>query len=145
METRGFTDVAAQARRWYLLFRVHMPHAYFLAVAALSFLAAGWVAAIASVIAGEPGALRVLAAGAACAAGRDLGRALLVGRLWGHAGVAENLAFLLLDPVLAPLASMFNAVCGWSALGTRRTTWAGVTYELRAPQRVSVVSRRPSD
>jgi hypothetical protein len=37
---------------------------------------------------------------------------------------------------------MFNAGCGWSALAMRRTTWAGVTYELLAPQRVRILSRQ---
>jgi hypothetical protein len=51
-----------------------------------------------------------------------------------------RLAVLMADPLLAPFAMMFNA--GWSALAVRRTTSAGVTYELLAPQRVRILSLR---
>lgn len=142
IETQGFGEVADQARRWYMLVRVHMPATYALTVAALTFGAAGWAAAMIGAAASDPTALRVLAAGFACAVWRDVGRAILVARLFGPAGLAENLRFLLADPVLAPFAMMFNAGCGWSALAMRRTTWAGVTYELLAPRRVRIVSRR---
>jgi ceramide glucosyltransferase len=142
IETQGFGEVADQARRWYMLVRVHMPATYALTVAALTFGAAGWVAAMIGAAAGNPTALRVLAAGFACAVWRDISRAILVAKLFGPTGLAENLRFLLADPVLAPFAMMFNAGCGWSALAMRRTTWAGVTYELLAPQRVRIVSRR---
>jgi hypothetical protein len=143
IETRGFAEVAAQARRWYMLVRVHMPATYALTVAALTFGAAGWATAMVGAAAADPTALRVLAAGFACAVWRDIGRAILVMRLFGPAGLAENVRFLLADPLLAPFAMMFNAGCGWSALAMRRTTWAGVTYELRAPQRVRILSRQP--
>jgi hypothetical protein len=145
IETQGFADVAAQARRWYMLVRVHMPATYGLAVAGLTFGAAGWLAAMVGAAAGDVVALQVLAAGFACAVWRDVGRAILVARLWGRAGIAENLRFLLADPAVAPFATMFNAGCGWSALAMRRTTWAGVTYEIRAPQQVTVLSRRPEN
>jgi hypothetical protein len=142
IETQGFGEVAAQARRWYMLVRVHMPATYALTVAALTFGASGWATAMIGALAGDPTALRVLAAGFACAVWRDIGRAILVARLFGPTGLAENLRFLLADPLLAPFAMMFNAGCGWSALAMRRTTWTGVTYELLSPQRVRIVSRR---
>jgi hypothetical protein len=142
IETQGFGEVAAQARRWYMLVRVHMPATYSLTIAALTFGALGWASAMIGALAGDPTALRVLAAGFACAVWRDIGRAILVARLFGPTGLAENLRFLLADPLLAPFAMMFNAGCGWSALTMRRTTWAGVTYELLAPQRVRILSRR---
>jgi ceramide glucosyltransferase len=143
IETQGFAEVAAQARRWYMLVRVHMPATYALTVTGLTFGAAGWLAAMAGAAVGNPVALQVLAAGFACAVWRDVGRAILVARLWGRAGIVENLWFLLADPAVAPFATMFNAGCGWSALAMRRTIWAGITYEIRAPQRVKVLSRRP--
>ena len=85
--------------------------------------------------------LAVLAAGFGCAVLRDLGRAMIVARLWGRAGVAENLAFLAVNPLITPFAAMFNAALAWSSLLMRRTTWAGITYELRAPQQVKILSR----
>jgi hypothetical protein len=33
-------------------------------------------------------------------------------------------------------------LCGWSALFMRRTTWAGITYELHGPQDVRIVARK---
>jgi Glycosyl transferase family 21 len=140
--TAGFAGITIQARRWYMLARVYLPVTYGLMLAGTTFLAAGWLAAIAGAAIADPVARAVLAAAFACAVLRDLGRGVLVARLWGRSGVAENLAFLLVNPVITPFAAVCNAGFAWSALLMRRTTWAGITYELRAPQQVRVLSRR---
>jgi Glycosyl transferase family 21 len=139
--TDGFTTITAQARRWYMLVRVYRPVTYVLILAGTTFLAAGWLAVIAGAAAADPVALTVLAAGFGCAVLRDLGRAMIVARLWGRAGVAENLVFLAVNPLITPFTAMFNAALAWSSLLMRRTTWAGITYELRAPQQVKILSR----
>src|SRR3954471_2946187 len=46
IHTNGFSDVIADARRWYMLVRVHMPIAYGATVLAMTFAAAGWLVAI---------------------------------------------------------------------------------------------------
>ncbi len=46
-----------------------------------------------------------------------------------------------MEPLIAPVASVANAAFAWSALGMRRTTWAGITYELDGPQKVKVLGR----
>ena len=139
--TKGFAAVAAQARRWYMLVRVYVPVTYLLVLAGATFLAAGWLAAIAGAAMADPLALAVLAAALGCAVLRDFGRGLIVSRIWGRTGVAENLVFLVVNPLVTPFAAIANAGLAWSALLMRRTTWAGITYELRAPQQVRVLSR----
>jgi Glycosyl transferase family 21 len=138
--TDGFATITAQGRRWYMLVRVYKPVTYMLMLSGTTFVAAGWLAGIAGAPV-NPVALAVLAAGFGCAALRDIGRVIIVARLWGRAGVAENLAFLLVNPLITPFAATFNAGLAWSSLLMRRTTWAGITYELRAPQQVKIQSR----
>jgi hypothetical protein len=140
--TEGFAAVAAQARRWYMLVRVYVPVTYLLMLAGTTFLAAGWLADIAGAAMANPVARAVLAAALGAAVLRDFGRGLIIARIWGRAGVAENLAFLLANPLITPFAAICNAGFAWSALLMRRTTWAGITYEVRARQQVKVVSRR---
>jgi ceramide glucosyltransferase len=139
--TAGFAAVAAQARRWYMLVRVYLPATYVLMLIGATFIASGWVTALAGAVGGSALARNVFAGALVCAALRDAGRAILVTRLWGRAGLRDNLAFLLVEPLIAPIASVSNAAFAWSALAMRRTTWAGITYELQAPQKVKVVGR----
>ena len=61
----------------------------------------------------------------------------------GAVGVAENMPYLRVDWLISPLSTLVSALCGWSALFMRRTTWAGITYELRGPQDVRILARRP--
>jgi hypothetical protein len=142
--TKGVADVAAGARRWYMLVRVHMPAAYAITVAVMTFTAAGWVFALIGALVGNPDAEDIFVAALALSIFRSAGRAMLVARLWGFAGIAENRAFLLADPFVTPLATCANAAFGWSALTMRQTTWAGITYEMRGPQDVKIVARAGS-
>ena len=93
-----------------MLVRVYVPVTYLLMLAGTTFLAAGWLADIAGAAMSDPLALAVLAAALACAGLRDFGRALIISRMWGRAGVAENLAFLLANPLITP----FAAICAGS-------------------------------
>ncbi len=88
--TAGFAMVAAQVRRWYMLVRVYMPVTYLLMLAGATFLAAGWLAAVAGAAMADPVALAVLAAALGCAVLRDFGRGMIVSRIWGRAGVART-------------------------------------------------------
>ena len=141
IRTDGFGDVTAQVRRWYMLVRVHMPATYGLTVAAVSFSAAGWIACLLGALALRLDALAILAAALALLVVRAAGRARLVRRLWGKAGLAENMGYLRLDPLVSPLATVMSAAYGWSALWMTRTTWAGITYDIRGPQEVRVLKR----
>lgn len=141
--TKGFADVIDGARRWYMLVRIHLPVAYAATVIAMSFVSLGWILALAGALSGDAIALKVLVAAVALSVLKTFGRVLLVQRLWGAAGVTENMPFLKFDWLVSPLAVLINALCGWSALFMRRTTWSGITYEVRGPQDVVIVSRRP--
>ncbi len=141
VRTAGFATITAQARRWYMLVRVHMPETYFITLAALTFAAAGWILVAAGAAVASRFALEAMAIAFACAVLRDVGRGILVWRMWGRPGIDENLKFLLADPFVGPFAVMFNACYAWSALRMRRTTWAGITYEIRAPRQVRILSR----
>jgi hypothetical protein len=142
--TKGFADVAADGLRWLMLFRIYLPVTYFLVLAAFTFAAAGWIVALVGTIALHPIAIASLAGGFALAVLRTAGRTVIVARLWGRAGLAENRAFLLRDPFLAPLAVGLNAAYCWIALFKRTTTWAGITYEVRGPNEVKIISRPPA-
>jgi ceramide glucosyltransferase len=141
VKTNGFGDIAPGARRWFMLARVYMPASYWLTVAAMSFSALGWVAAILGTLALRLDSAMVLMLALALGVIRAFGRARLVKCLWGEGGLAENAIYLRFDPLLSALAAVLNAFYGWSAACMRRTTWAGITYEIAGPQEVLVVGR----
>jgi cellulose synthase/poly-beta-1,6-N-acetylglucosamine synthase-like glycosyltransferase len=145
VKTNGFADIAAEARRWFMLARVYVPATYWLTVAAMSFSALGWIAAVLGTLALRLDAAVVLLLALGLGQVRAFGRACLVKRLWGDAGLAENARYLRFDPLLSVLAAILNAFYGWSAVFMRRTTWAGITYEIAGPQEVLVVARAPAD
>ena len=86
-------------------------------------------------------ALVVLVLALMLAGARAFARKLLVEKLWGKSGLAENRLLFLADWAVAPLAIAMNAACGWSAISMKRTTWAGITYEVRGPRSVDVLTR----
>lgn len=144
IHTGGWGDVIAEARRWYMLVRVHMPAAYLATILAMSFGALGWLAALCGTLMLHEGAIVAFVAALALSALRTAGRARLVYRLWGRAGIAENVKYFRVDWLISPVGMLFSALCGWSAMFMRQTTWSGTTYEVRGPQRVKILSRRRS-
>ena len=138
--TDGMAGVAAQARRWYMLVRVYVPVTYALVLAGTTFLAAGWLSASAA---------RCLATGLPsrfsarlCVRGmRDVGRAVLVTRLWGRAGLAQNLPFLLVEPI--PHTRCRRLQCRVCVVGPRYAQDHLGRHHLPAhgPQQVKVLSR----
>jgi hypothetical protein len=141
----SFGDIAAEAVRWLILFRVYLPPAYTLAMIGLTFMAGGWLVGLAGVLIQRPDVGEILIAAFVLMLLRTIGRALIVARLWGKAGLAENRLFFVFDPFVAPIAVILSAACGWVALFVRKTTWAGIVYELNGPQNVRILSRRPSN
>jgi hypothetical protein len=142
VHTSGWGDVIAEARRWYMLVRVHMPAAYFATILAMAFGALGWIVALGGTLALYGNAALALAAALVLSLLRTAGRARIVYRLWGKAGLAENRSYFWVDWLISPVGMAFSALCGWSALFMRRTTWSGTTYEVRGPRQVKIVSRR---
>ncbi|MBV8744763.1 MAG: glycosyltransferase [Xanthobacteraceae bacterium] len=141
IKTEGFTAVTAEARRWFMLVRIYMPGSYAITLAAMTFAALGWLAAVVGTLALRLDAAVVLVLALLLNWLRGQGRALLVRRLWGEEGLAENAQYLRLDPLVSPIATILNATYGWSALRMNRTTWAGTTYAINGPQDVQVLKR----
>jgi cellulose synthase/poly-beta-1,6-N-acetylglucosamine synthase-like glycosyltransferase len=141
IKTGGFAAVTAEAQRWFMLVRIYVPGTYAITLAAMTFAALGWIAALAGTLALRLDAAVVLVLALVLNWLRAQGRALLVRRLWGEAGIAENAQYLRLDPLVSPIATILNAIYGWSALRMKRTTWAGITYEIDGPQQVRVLRR----
>ncbi len=142
IHTGGFGDVIAEARRWYMLIRVHMPAAYGATILAMGFGALGWVLTLGGALMLDSDAVAILYLALGLSILRTFGRALLVYRLWGRDGIAENLRYFMVDWLISPVGMLFSALCGWSALFMRRTTWSGITYEVRGPQQVKILSRK---
>ena len=141
IKTGGFAAVTAEAQRWFMLVRIYVPGTYAITLAAMTFAALGWIVAVVGALALRLDAAVVLVLALVLNWLRAQGRALLVRRLWGEAGVAENAKYLRLDPLVSPIATILNAIYGWAALRMRRTTWAGTTYEINGPQNVQVLKR----
>jgi ceramide glucosyltransferase len=141
VKTGGFAAVTAEARRWFMLARVYMPFAYWVSVGAMSFSALGWIVGILGTLALQLDVAVVLALALALGVVRSFGRARLVRKLWGTSGSVENARYLRIDFLVSPLATVMNAIYGWSALTLTRTKWAGITYEILGPQEVLVVKR----
>lgn len=141
VKTGGFAAVTAEARRWFMLARVYMPFAYWTTLAAMSFSALGWIVSVLGTLTLQLDAAAILVMALALGVVRTFGRARLVKLLWGKSGSAENARYLRIDFLVSPLATVMNAIYGWSALTLTRTTWAGITYEILGPQEVLVVRR----
>ena len=142
LRATGLMDAVARMRRWYMLARVHIPVAYSAILAAMTFAALGWVVAVTgTLLMWRIDALVVLVLALMLAGARAFARKLLVEKLWGKSGLAENRLLFLADWAVAPLAIAMNAACGWSAISMKRTTWAGITYEVRGPRSVDVLTR----
>jgi len=132
--------VAAQARRWYMLVRVYVPVTYALVLAGTTFLAAGWLSAIAArcLATGLPSrfSARPMRAGDARRRPRRP-RHTPVGACRPCAEPAVPAG----RPIPHTVAAVCNAGFAWSALAMRKTTWAGITYQLHGRKQVKVLSR----
>jgi hypothetical protein len=124
-----------------MLARLHIPVVYGAVLALMTFMALGWVAVLLGALMWRADALIVLFLALGLAGLRTLARRRLVARMWGRDGLAENRLLLLADWAVAPFAIVMSAVCGWSAISMKRTTWAGITYEVRGPRNVEVLTR----
>ena len=86
VSTRGFGEVASDALRWLVCFRIYVPATYYFVMFGLTFAAAGWIVALLGALSGQRAAIyRVDRRVCACALLRSAGRAVIVARLWGRA------------------------------------------------------------
>jgi hypothetical protein len=141
IRSSGFFELVKQVRRWCMLIRIYNPVSFALALLLATVIAAGWAGALAGTIAGRMDAVWFLSAGLALGALRSLAYAVLIGRLWGRAEIVRNCWFVLVNPFVTPIAAIASAALVWSSLFMNRTTWAGITYEVRGPQMTKVLSR----
>jgi hypothetical protein len=119
-----------------------MPVTYALATGVPTLNAAGWLLVVFAALTGAAGGAAMFAAAMGFAVLRTGARAAIVAKLWGKPGLAENMWFLVFDPFFTPLAAITSAGFAWSTLFMRQTTWSGVTYEIRGPHDIKVLSRR---
>jgi hypothetical protein len=100
--------------------------------------------AIALLCQGSIFALCVLALAGLLGAIRTRFREQVVAALWGRELTTELAGFWRIDRWLRPLWWGFHAICVFSAIGSRRITWAGVDYIVRSPQDIDVIRRANS-
>jgi len=70
-------------------------------------------------------------------------REAILKRLLSGEDLARCRRAILAGRLLSPLAIGFRAACWVASAVSRRIAWAGITYEVEAPDRVRVVSRTP--
>jgi hypothetical protein len=70
-------------------------------------------------------------------------RETILTRLLAGEDLARCRRAILLGRLLSPLAIGFRAACWVASAFGRRIHWAGITYEVEAPDKVRVISRTP--
>lgn len=131
----------AFGRRQYQVVLTHDPDLWLLAALGTAVPAISFAIALALVFHGSIFALGVLIVAGLLGAVRTLLRQQVVAALWGRELMTELSGFWRTDLWLRPLWWGFHAICVFSAIGSRRITWAGVDYIVRSPQDVDVIRR----
>ncbi|MEA2861034.1 MAG: hypothetical protein QOC72_3073 [Methylobacteriaceae bacterium] len=134
----------AFGRRQYQLVLTHDPDLWLLAALGTAVPAISFAIAIALLCQGSIFALCVLALASLLGAIRTRFREQVVAALWGRELTSELAGFWRIDRWLRPLWWGFHAICVFSAIGSRRITWAGVDYIVRSPQDIDVIRRANS-
>jgi hypothetical protein len=132
----------AFGRRQYQLVLTHDPDLWLLAALGTAVPAISFAIAIALLCQGGVFALSVLALAGLLGAVRTHLRRQIVTALWGRELTSGLAGFWTIDRWLRPLWWGFHAICVFSALGSRRISWAGVDYIVRSPQDIDVI-RKP--
>jgi Glycosyl transferase family 21 len=132
----------AFGRRQYQLVLTHDPDLWLLAALGTAVPAISFAIAIALLCQGGVFALSVLALAGLLGALRTHFRQQIVTALWGRELMSGLAGFWTIDRWLRPLWWGFHAICVFSALGSRRISWAGVDYIVRSPQDIDVI-RKP--
>jgi cellulose synthase/poly-beta-1,6-N-acetylglucosamine synthase-like glycosyltransferase len=134
----------AFGRRQYQLVLTHDPDLWLLAALGTAVPAISFAIAIALLSQGSIFALCVLVLAGLLGALRTRFREQVVAALWGRELTSDLSGFWRIDRWLRPLWWGFHAVCVFSAIGSRRITWAGVDYVVRSPQDIDVIRRANS-
>jgi hypothetical protein len=131
----------AFGRRQYQLVLTHDPDLWLLAALGTAVPAISFAIAITLLCQGSIFALGVLALAGLLGAIRTRFREQVVAALWGRELTSDLAGFWRIDRWLRPLWWGFHAICVFSAIGSRRITWAGVDYIVRSPQDIDVIRR----
>jgi hypothetical protein len=134
----------AFARRQYQLVLTHDPDLWLLAALGTAVPAFSFAIATALLFQGSIFALCVVALAALLGDVRTRLRQRIVTALWGRELTTGLAGFWTIDRWLRPLWWGFHTICVFSALGSRRITWAGVDYIVRSPQDIDVI-RKPQN
>jgi hypothetical protein len=140
----SWREAFAFGRRQYQLVLTHDPDLWLLAALGTAVPAISFAIAIALLCQGSVFALCLLALAGLLGAARTQFRRQIVTALWGQEVINRLARFWKVDLFLRPLWWAFHTVCVFSALGSRRITWAGVDYIIRSPQEVDVIRRSDS-
>jgi hypothetical protein len=129
----------AFARRQYQLVLTHDPDLWLLAALGTALPAFSCAIAIALLCRGSIFALCVLALAVLLGEVRTRLRQQIVTAMWGRNLTNDLAGFWTIDRWLRPLWWAFHTICVFSALGSRRISWAGVEYVIRSPQDIDVI------
>jgi hypothetical protein len=129
----------AFGRRQYQLVLTHDPDLWLLAALGTAVPAISSAIAIALLCRGSIFALCVLALAVLLGEMRTRLRQQIVMAMWGRELRSGLTGFWTIDRWLRPLWWGFHTACVFSALGSRRISWAGVDYIIRSPQDIDVI------
>jgi hypothetical protein len=126
-------------RRQYRIVLTHSPALWLLAafITALPVLSLGL--ALVLFWQGSKFAVAVLALSVLSGEVRTRCRQRILHAMWGEQQGAALAGIWTVDRWLRPLWWGFHAICVFSALGSRRVSWAGIDYVIRSPQNVEVI------
>jgi hypothetical protein len=137
----GWREAIAFGRRQYLLVRTYAPAHWLGAALATALPLAGWAIALPLALGGDPLALGVILAANLLDQCRASFRGRVPQKLWGEMWPAR---LRRLDRWATPAWLLFHACLIWSTLAGGKIRWAGRTYQLDGPQRVTILAAPPA-
>ncbi len=138
----SWREAFAFGRRQYRIVLLHEPLLWAFAVATLALPLGCGLFALWLALHGDPAGLAFLIAAAALGDMRFRCRRRIVAALWPETAQADLRLYWRVERFLRPLWQGFHLACALGALGSRRISWAGTEYLVRAPQDVDVLARR---
>jgi hypothetical protein len=136
-----WAEAFAFGRRQYRMLLLHMPGLWLFA---LLVMAAPTVAACFAVVLAFDGdvlAIFALASSVILGEFRFRCRHRIVSSVWPETKSANLKRYWFVERWMRPIWWGFHLICVITSLGSREIKWAGVSYRVRGPQDVEVVSR----
>jgi hypothetical protein len=139
-----WAEAFAFGRRQYRLLLLHMPGLWLFALLATAAPAIAACLAVSLAFSGDGLAITALASSVILGEFRFRCRYRIVSSVWPETKSANLKRYWLVERWMRPVWWGFHLICVILALGSREINWAGVSYKVRGPQNVSIVSRRPT-